>query len=438
VGILRRGAYVMAAQIVAVLLGIVTSIVVSRELGPLGRGVLALFAVGLQTATAVATLGVSFSFAFFVGKRRFPIDALVGSALLISLGLAAVVALVAIPPMDWLLRTALEGLERWHLLLLVGSMPFAFLGLLLQNVLLGEGRVEETAVVSAVRSLLTTAALVAVLTGMHLGVGAAIVVTALSNVAYAGMLGWKTLGRHGLSVEGFPEIARSVFSYGLRLYPGQLSSHFWLRADLYLLNLVAGPAMVGQYTLATGLAEKLWILEGSAMQSVLPEMIASERRAAAALAARTARTLCFAGGACSVALAALSPWLVPFVYGDDFRPAVLPLILLLPGVTALSVARVFSGFYSGQLGRPLVPTVVAIVTACLSALLYALLIPAFGMTGAAVASSLSYAFPLLVYMRKVPSDTGLRIREFLVVNRSDAALLRASAIRLAGRLRTIV
>ena len=188
---------------------------------------------------------------------------------------------------------------------------------------------------------------------------------------------------------------------------------------------------MGHYTLATSLAEKVWMLEGTVMQAVLPDVISSTRERATALVARTARSLLLFAGTFSLLLAIAAPWLVPALYGQQFQPAVPLIVLLLPGVTLLSVGRVFSSYYSGQLGRPQVVSAVAIVTALASAGLYAVLVPSYGAFGAAIGSSLSYSLPLLIYIVLIPRDTSVPARELLVFGRPDVE----ACLRLLRRLR---
>jgi O-antigen/teichoic acid export membrane protein len=431
--IARRSAYAFGAQGLAFVLVLVNSIIISRKLGPQGRGIVALFAVALQTALALATLGISFSFAYFTGKKRFPVARLIGTALLLPLTLWAAVAALAVPAMPWLLRTLLRGLEPWHYILGVAVLPFVFVNLMLHNVLLGEGRVESLSRISAARSVLTTVAFVTVLVVFGLGVGAAVVTTAAMAVAQTLMLCGAAIPRHGISFRQFREIAAAVIGYGSKVYIGNLSSHFWLRVDVYLLNVFAGPTAVGHYTLATNLAEKVWMLEGSVMQAVLPDVISRNRADAVRLVSRTARMLLLFSAGLATSLAVVAPWVVPFLYGEAFRPAVLPLLLLLPGVTAITVARVFGGYYSGQAGRPLLVSTIAVVTAATSFVLYWFLIPHYGAAGAAIGSTGAYVLLLLIYLVKMPRDTGVAVRDLIVVRRADLAHLWALVVRAGSR-----
>ena len=121
-------------------------------------------------------------------------------------------------------------------------------------------------------------------------------------------------------------------------------------------------------------------------------------------------------------LAAAAPWFVPFVYGEAFRPAVLPLVLLLPGIVALAVSRVISSYFSGQLGRPIITSLVSLATMAAGLVSYVTLIPPFGAAGAAAGSTLAYLVPMAIYFVLFPRATGLRAAEMILLNRDDRAL----------------
>jgi len=430
VGIARRSAYTFAAQVVSFVLGMVTSIVIARTLGAEGRGVLALFMILLQTVLALATLGLSFALAYLTGKDRFPTSSINGAAVVLSFAIWVVVVAVALPLGPLLRSSILRGLEDWHYMLVLAALPFALISMMLQGVMLGTGRVERLALVAVTRSVLTTSAYVIALSLLGLHLGAAVIIAAAGNLLHAGLYWRETVLRDGISLAGFRQIAREAISYGSKVYFGNLSSHFWLRADVYILNLFHGPVATGYYTLATNLAEKVWVLEGSVMQAVLPNLIRGKEDEAKGVAARTSRSLALLAGAGSLILGALTPWLIPLFYTDEFRPAIVPLLVLLPGIVALTVARVYSGYYSFQLGRPLVVSAVALVTASVSAVLYLLLVPRYGLIGAAAGTTISYVIPLAIYLVKVPRDTGLSVREMLFVTREDLRILVRTLARL--------
>jgi O-antigen/teichoic acid export membrane protein len=96
----------------------------------------------------------------------------------------------------------------------------------------------------------------------------------------------------------------------------------------------------------------------------------------------------------ALALYFASPWLVTIVYSDAFSPSIGPLQVLLPGVVALSIWQLLHQDIAGR-GKPILNVYVNLMAVVLNILLNLLLIPKYGITGAAWATSLSYCSALL-------------------------------------------
>jgi len=98
-----------------------------------------------------------------------------------------------------------------------------------------------------------------------------------------------------------------------------------------------------------------------------------------------------------VGLATLADDFIPLYFGADFAVAVTPMILLLPGVLGFAVARPI--FAIGQAsGRLRVLIIATGSTASLNVILNLLLIPPYGMNGAAVATSIGYGSMAVTYV----------------------------------------
>src|SRR5207249_5241651 len=55
-------------------------------------------------------------------------------------------------------------------------------------------------------------------------------------------------------------VLRDLLSFGLRSHGANIAHQLFLRFDMFAVNALAGTISVGFYSLATALAEKLWLL----------------------------------------------------------------------------------------------------------------------------------------------------------------------------------
>jgi O-antigen/teichoic acid export membrane protein len=91
----------------------------------------------------------------------------------------------------------------------------------------------------------------------------------------------------------------------------------------------------------------------------------------------------------AVPAAVTAPWVIPLAYGGEFRGAVVPAQIIVAGLLLDGVAGVVTGFLYG-VGRPGLNSWAMGAGLVLTVALDLLLIPPFGVTGAAVASAVAY------------------------------------------------
>lgn len=205
-----------------------------------------------------------------------------------------------------------------------------------------------------------------------------------------------------------------VLRFGVTSYAGNCLAMLTYRLDILLVNWFAGPAQAGLYAVAVRLAENLGAVSQASSTVLFPTLAAMKTR-------RTEQQE-FAGAmACGVAiitfvaasLAGLvaSP-LVALLFGEAFTSAVPTFLILLPGTVALSVSRVLANDSVAR-GRPGLNLRLAGVALVINTLANVALIPRFGISGAAMASTLAYSI-----------DCGIRIH-----------LLRASGDPPRGEIR---
>jgi O-antigen/teichoic acid export membrane protein len=186
-----------------------------------------------------------------------------------------------------------------------------------------------------------------------------------------------------------PALARRVAAYGLRAQIGGIMTLLNLRLDFVLLSVLAGPAVLGVYAIASKFAELIKV-PGMALTYVLYPRYS---RAGPAWAGPDARRLLPRVGI-PIALAVgplwvAAGWLIPALYGSAFTTAVTPARIILVGLVLEGVAGVVTAYLYG-IGRPGLNSWAMGAGLAITVLLDVLLIPPFGSTGAAIASASAY------------------------------------------------
>lgn len=171
--------------------------------------------------------------------------------------------------------------------------------------------------------------------------------------------------------------------------------------DVIMVRSLLDSRRTGFYNAALALAEYLWFVP-LALQTLLLHSSASlwsdgRHEKLTELTSKVLRYTVLLVVLLAIGIGTLADRFIPIYYGAQFEVAVIPLLFLLPGTIAFAAARPLQAITqgSGQL-KPLVAA--AGTSAGINAGLNALLIPAYGLVGAAAATGIGYTsmFVLLV------------------------------------------
>jgi O-antigen/teichoic acid export membrane protein len=162
------------------------------------------------------------------------------------------------------------------------------------------------------------------------------------------------------------------------------------RTELFVLGHYEGATGVGVYSIAMQSVESIWLVAGAMATSITAPVLKETDTAAARLVGRQALKGLLYTAAVAVGVAAAAPFVIPLVFGDAYRKAALALALLVPGVVAYAPVSILVVYLSVRRGRPGLSLVVALVGLIVTAAAALALVPRFGGSGAAVASSVGY------------------------------------------------
>ncbi len=183
---------------------------------------------------------------------------------------------------------------------------------------------------------------------------------------------------------------RPLIQFAFLAFMTNLIQFLSYKMDIWFVNYFHGKQLTGIYALGVSLAQMVWLLP-SAIQSVLYAFISThtDRQLIIQRTIKTTRQIAVYAVSAGVAGYLLSIYLVPILFGEEFRESVQCIGLLLLGVVPFCLSMAVSGYFAGT-GRVRINLYSAILgfVVCLAADL--LLIPGYGILGAAIASSISY------------------------------------------------
>lgn len=402
----RSSMWTLVTRVSTMPIGLLTSALMFRYLGKEDMGNYAYLVLLGALVLPCLSLGFGGSIVYFISSKRYRIGDVVVSCLTFGLlqGLANTLILWPLWKYNLLGLTA-AAMPSAPMILTLVSLPLQGANLMLQRAVLGNSWFAiSNWLVFATNILGSLLLLGFVIVGNGGLLGAAIATLCMNGLVFA--LTLAVIVRYEpISWSLNQPFFREGLSYGLRIWMGDLAVRANLRLDQLVISWFYEPGLLGIYSVAVKVSELLWLLPDS-LAYVLFNKIAAEKdqERRVALTERVHRGLIIIMIAAGVVLALTRTWAIRLLGGSSYLDAAQPLLMLIPGTIAMTTTKVITKYVSGS-GRPGASSSITAIGTALSAILYLSMIPAFGIWGAAAASSLGYLFmavvAVIVYRRLI-------------------------------------
>lgn len=182
----------------------------------------------------------------------------------------------------------------------------------------------------------------------------------------------------------------SALRYGVPAQSSNLLTFANYRLDLFMVNFYVSPASAGIYAISTTLVEKIWVASTVASTVMFPkqssELDEQKKTEITILSAQLIAVLALVSG---MTLAIIAEPFIFYVFGSLYLSSVSLIYVLLPGVTCFSVSRILANDLASR-GLPKYNLYIAVVQLFINVVLNIILIPKFGIVGAALATSIAY------------------------------------------------
>lgn len=406
---LRQLAEVFTSQVMAAALGVVSAVFATRLLGPEQRGVVVVALLMAGMVSALAHMGLPYAVTYNVSRAREARESALEEAIAVILRMTplilALTLVLYIVAYGLGRTTALRGVTP---VLALSSLLLCLLyyaRMVVTNLFLGLHDFRWRNIINIAQPALTAVALILYWLSPLSLTPMVVLWIYIGSTAFATVIGARHIvhayrPKFGLSLP--QEWKRDYMQYGLKFYAALVAQALNYRLDTLLINAMLGNAMVGLYFAGVTVAELLLFVPSAVIQVFYPKAAAvdEERRERVTLLTLGASLYLVFGG--SIALGLALPWLIPFLYGHAFAGSIPAALWLIPGMLALTVVKILNHAVAG-FGRPEYATYTTFAGLAATVALDVLLIPRYGIVGAAWASTLAYSLSALVilhlYMR---------------------------------------
>jgi len=396
----KNSAVTFSSQVLILGLGLITSIILARVLGPTGKGIYALIMLIPAVMLKLGSLGIEAANVYFTGSKRYGIKDIASNSLLGSslLGSILILLFFGVFHLDIFQNyLASNQINSFYLWLVVLTVPLSLLSGFLISIFLGAEKITVYNKINIFNSTFHLILVTVFLVILKKGVFGAVIsyVLGIIGCALVAILFITKFTKINFSFNR--KLLKDSTKYGLKAYFGNLTQFLNYRLDMLLVAAFLTPVSVGFYSIAVGIAERLWMLPGAIATVLFPKISSIKDTEANSLTPRIVRHTFLIIFIFSLILALIAKPLIKILFGSVFLPSVMPLIILLPGIIALGGCKILTADLAGR-GKPQFGTYAAFVSLAVNIPLNLWLIPKWGISGAAFASSVAYITSTLIVM----------------------------------------
>lgn len=378
------------ANVLVTSVGSVGGLLIARSLGASLRGEFAAVMAWTTFVSSLLVFGLPQATCYWVSREPREASATVLTASMLAFGLGVAIAGVgfAVAPLIARSSVVLVGLR-----VLFGLMPLMMLSAVWGGALQGL-RIQRWNLMRAAQPVAYLGLVAGLMWRDSLTIGSAIASLVISLVVQfvAAALFTRPLLSPGPGLSP----VRPLMSYGVRTAAAGVPWLVNARLDQVILSVLVTSAALGNYAIAvsiTLLAAPVATAFGAvALPRIAGTATGQEGRRIQRLAIVGS---VLAAGAVLAPMAVAAPALLPWLFGDSFRAAVTPLRILAVGTVMYVVNYVMTDVLRGW-GRPLQPALAQGVGAVVTVVLLAILVPTFGINGAAAASTAAYTVVAII------------------------------------------
>lgn len=229
------------------------------------------------------------------------------------------------------------------------------------------------------------------------------------------------------------DLLKNSLRDSLKLHIGSIAVFIFTKINIIMLNHMSTKTETGYYSTMVALATGLFLIP-QAIQAILYPRTGKDEtdKQMEDIIVKVSRHAFYITLIAGIILAILSKYAVMLYGGSSYLPGLSSLLILLPGVILQSITVVLSVLWVRK-GLFSLLSVVAILNACLNVVLNLILIPKMGINGAAIATTITYSFNLIMHFIMCKKYTDKKISELFIIKRDDVFYYKRLALRALNK-----
>lgn len=417
---------VFASNILAIVSALLIDIVLSRQLGPEGRGLYASIVVVPLIVASFVILGIRRSAVYHLGKKVFDADRTVSG--IISLLVITSILAIIISGTAFLILLP-EGLTWPMAILALLSIPVKLILVYSGGIFIGNEDFKRSNLQVWLPLFYDLIAILIFVALLKWSVSGALLAFFLANMLVSAMSLRYLSKTFKIRIKWDQEVISSLSKIGIVYAVAVVIMQLNYRVDILLLQELSTMKEVGYYSLGVAISDKLWQLP-SAIGLVVMSRSANveDTNRLDRDVAKLVRISFLIVLLSAIILWLVIPYLLPLFYGVKFAPSIGVVRLMLPGIIMFVIVRILSGRFAGS-GQPKLLIGLFVPVLLVNIILNLFWIPEYGSLGAAMATNVSYTLGAIGILILFSVKMKIPFSELLIYRRSDFDFIKKIATR---------
>lgn len=414
-------------------LGLVNSILLSRWLGPTGRGEIAAAMLWPTLLVYLSSMGLITAVLYFAALPESRPQLLFANSTLLGIAqgvLAIIIGFVALPSLLHIQTQDVVSAGRLYLLVI----PISLITQYGVSILQGRMRISSY---NWLRTIVPAGYLIGTVILMlsgRLTLFNIIVLHLLLNVVgIISTLAALSQCNVKLSLKTDGHLAKQMLKYGGKVQVGTISGLANFSLDQVLMAALLPPDALGLYVVAVSAASVSQVFSQAVQMVSTPSITQRETATERVAVLQTVfRRYWLFSFLISLAIGAILPLAIPMIFGLSFKAAVWPGEVLLLGNLFYGAQIVLSGG-AQALGNPWLGSKANMGALVVTVILLYLLLSPLGIMGAAIATSAAYLTQLLIIISGLRRSHGVSMSGLFRVGLKDLSLALTIYELIKGR-----
>ncbi|WP_430466745.1 polysaccharide biosynthesis C-terminal domain-containing protein [Winogradskyella ouciana] len=404
------------SKVLMIAFGLTTSIIIARALGPEKNGIIAALLVYPSLFMSIGSLGVRQSTTYFLGKGIFTEEQIKKAITQIWLFTTVLSIGVCFILMRYFSKS---GENLWLVILALLPIPFTLFNTYNSGIFLGKNEIGYFNKINWIPTFIVLIITSALVLWLSFGISGYLMALMGGPLFISCILLFKNKFINAFTFKYDWRVIKQMLSLGLIYAFALLVVNLNYKIDVILLDNLSTAFETGIYSKGVSITEYLWQIPMLLSTVVFARSaVSKDDRGFSLKVAQLLRLSFLIIGIASLVLFLLSEFIIVLMFGEAFINSVLVLNTLLPGVVLLTIFKVINMDLSGK-GKPWVSLKAMVPALIINIILNIILIPEYGASGAAMASTISYSIAALLFIAFYSKETEIPIVTLISYKRSD-------------------